>query len=420
MPAADAKTFTDLRELFQMTDLDAVTIATPNHWHALAGIWAMQAGKDVYVEKPVSHSIWEGRQLVAAAKKYERVVQAGTQIRSGAGLQEAVAWVQAGNLGKITASRGFCYKRRDAIGKTSGEQPLPPTVNYDLWSGPKPMVPLHRKKLHYDWHWDNVAGNGDVGNQGIHQMDVARWFLGEKGLPRHTLSIGGRLGYDDDGNTPNTQVVIHDYATAPLVFEVRGLPAKADGRKNEGGGSDASDAAATSMDDYRGVRIGNVIDCEGGSVVVSSYTKATAYDKAGVKVKEFDGKDRHMQNFVDVIRSRKLADLYGPIEEGHVSSALCHLGGISHQLGQAAAPAVITEKIKGDKLLVEAYGRMVEHLGKNNVDFGKTPATLGLPLTVDAKAERCTGANAAVANAMVRMEYRAPYVVPQMTGTVAD
>ena len=412
---ADAKTFTDLRELFAMPDLDAVTIATPNHWHSLAAIWAMQAGKDVYLEKPVSHNVWEGRQVVAAASKYQRVVQAGTQIRSGEGLREAVAWIQAGNLGKITASRGFCYKRRDTIGKTVGEQPLPKTVDYNIWSGPAPMAPLMRKRLHYDWHWVNLTGNGDVGNQGIHQMDVARWFLGETGLPRHTLSLGGRLGYEDDGNTPNTQVVIHDYATAPLIFEVRGLPAKPDHAENIAAlGADAADAAAKSMDKYRGVSIGNVVDCEGGYLTTASYFSATAYDKDGKVVKEFSGKDRHMQNFIDVVRSRKLADLYGPIESGHISSALCHLGGLSHQLGHAVAPGEMAERVAGDKPLAEAYGRMKEHLATNNVDLGKTPATLGLPLQVDAKAERFTGANAAPANARLKRDYRAGFVVPQL------
>ena len=410
------KTYTDLRELFASPDIDAVTIATPNHWHSLAAIWAMQAGKDVYVEKPVSHNIWEGRQLVAAAKKYNRVVQAGTQIRSGEGLREAVDWVRAGNLGKITASRGFCYKRRNSIGKTSGVQPLPATVNYDLWSGPAPMVPLRRKNLHYDWHWVNLTGNGDVGNQGIHQMDVARWFLGESGLPRHTLSIGGRLGYDDDGDTPNTQVVIHDYASAPLIFEVRGLPAKFDGQSSTPAtGADAAGAASASMDKYRGqVSVGNVVDCEGGYVVTSNYFTATAYDRAGKVVKEFKGSDRHMQNFVDVVRSRKLSDLYGPIEEGHVSSALCHLGGLSHQLGRASSPGELQEKTKGNAPLAEAYGRMVEHLAGNHVDFAKTPVTLGLALAVDSAKERCTGPDAAVANAMLTRSYRAPFVVPQI------
>ncbi|HEX2860877.1 MAG TPA: Gfo/Idh/MocA family oxidoreductase, partial [Lacunisphaera sp.] len=242
--------FTDVRTLLASPDIDAITIATPNHWHALMGIWACQAGKDVLVEKPVSHTIWEGRQLVAAAAKYNRVVQAGTQIRSGAGLQEAVAWVRAGHLGRIKVARGFCYKRRKSIGRTEGPQPVPGTVNYDLWLGPAQDAPVRRARFHYDWHWFNAYGNGDVGNQGIHQMDVARWFLGENGLPRHTLSIGGRLGYTDDGDTPNTQVVIHDYATAPLVFEVRGLPAVFDPTEGQPGatGAEAAGALAATMD----------------------------------------------------------------------------------------------------------------------------------------------------------------------------
>lgn len=409
------RTFVDVRDLLAAKDLDAVTIATPNHWHSLGAIWACQAGKDVYVEKPVSHNVWEGRQLVAAAAKFGRVVQAGTQIRSGDGLREAVKWVQSGQLGKITAARGFCYKFRGSIGKTSGPQALPGTVNYDLWSGPAPKAELHRKRLHYDWHWDYLTGNGDVGNQGIHQMDVARWFLGEAGLPRHTLSIGGRLGYQDDGNTPNTQVVIHDYATAPLIFEVRGLPAKGGGASAGDGGGDADDGKKGTMDKYRGaVGVGNVIDCEGGSVIVPSYTEAKAYDRAGKLVKEFKGKDGHMQNFIDVVRSRKLADLRGPILEGHLSSALCHLGNISHQLGAAAAPAATKEKIKGDALLTEAYGRMAEHLRANGVSLDKTPATLGVTLTIEAGKERFTGTEAAAANALLTRAYRAPFVVPQL------
>jgi predicted dehydrogenase len=415
----DAKLYTDIRELLASKDVDAVTIATPNHWHSLAAIWAVQNGKDVYVEKPVSHNVWEGRQLVNAAKKYNKIVQAGTQIRSGEGLQEAVQWVRAGNLGKITAARGFCYKRRDSIGKTTGPQPIPATVNYDLWTGPAPLVPPHRNNpkngpIHYDWHWVYLYGNGDVGNQGIHQMDVARWFLGESGLPRHSLSIGGRLGYIDDGDTPNTQVVIHDYATAPLIFEVRGLPSKAgiasaggDPAANQGGG-------ASGMDNYRGVDIGNVIDCEDGNVITTQYFSATAYDKTGKVVKEFKGSDRHMQNFVDVVRSRKSEDQYGPIEEGNTSSALCHLGNISHQIGRATASAKLKDQIKSDAKLSEAYGRMVEHLHANNVDLDKTPLTLGVPLIVDAKNWRFTGADAERANKLLTAEYRAPYTVPSI------
>jgi predicted dehydrogenase len=415
---SEVKLYTDIRELLAAQDVDAITIATPNHWHSLAGIWACQAGKDVYVEKPVSHNVWEGRQLVAAAQKHNRVVQAGTQIRSGEGLREAVAWIRSGNLGKITAARGFCYKRRDSIGKVAEAPPPPKTVNLDLWCGPAPLRAPHRAKFHYDWHWQWPTGNGDVGNQGIHQMDVARWFLGENELPRRTLSVGGRLGYDDDGQTPNTQVILHDYATAPLLFEVRGLPAtsaKAHMTVDPSlSPADAADAQAKIMDKYRGVSIGNVIDCEGGSVVISSYFAAQAYDRDGKLVKEFKGVDRHMQNFIDVVHSRKLADLYGPIDEGHLSSSLCHFGNVSHQLGRTAVPGEIREKIAANSAFAETYDRMVEHLGRNGVDLEKTPATLGVPLAIDSATERFTGSDAAAANALLRREYRAPFVVPQL------
>ena len=438
---ATVRTFVDIRELLAMPDLDAITIATPNHLHSLQAIWAAQAGKDVYVEKPVSHNVWEGRQLVTAAKKYNRVIQAGTQIRSGAGLQEAVAWVRAGNLGKVTASRGFCYKRRDSIGKTEGPQKIPATVNYDLWSGPAPLIPSHRNSrekgpVHYDWHWVYAYGNGDVGNQGIHQMDVARWFLGESGLPRSTLSVGGRLGYVDDGDTPNTQVVIHDYASAPLIFEVRGLPAQAEAAVaatvGDQAGAEAANAVAAKtkgkkggggrggspMDNYRGVAVGNVVECEGGSVVTTNYFTATAYDKAGKVVKEFVGADRHMQNFIDVVRSRKTADQYGPILEGHVSSALCHLGNISHVLGKGMAPDALREKIKGRAPLAEATARMAEHLAANKVDLAKTPLIYGVPLTIAPGKETFTGEFAKEATPLLTRQYRAPFIVPDLSGSV--
>jgi predicted dehydrogenase len=366
----------------------------------------------VYVEKPVSHNVWEGRQLVAAARKYQRVVQAGTQIRSGDGLREAVEWVRAGNLGKITAARGFCYKRRDSIGRTRGPQPIPATVDYDLWCGPATKDRLFREKLHYDWHWQYVTGNGDVGNQGIHQMDVARWFLGEAGLPRSTLSIGGRLGYLDDGDTPNTQIVVHDYASAPLIFEVRGLPAKT----ARAGQTNAKGKPVMAMDKYRGVSIGNIIDCAGGHVEVADYFSARAFDRAGKVVKEFRGQDGHMANFIAVVRSRKVADLRGPIEEGHLSSALCHLGNISHQLGAPVEARALLEKARKHPRLVEPLERMVDHLRGNGVDLNKTPLTFGLALTLAPGAEKFTGPSSAQANPLLTRDYRAPFVVPDLTG----
>jgi len=387
--------YTDIRKLLENKDIDVVTIATPNHWHSLGAIWAIQAGKDVYVEKPVSHEVWEGRQLVVAAHAHDRIVQTGTQCRSNGGIREAMAWLHEGNLGKILRARGLCYKRRASIGKVAGPQPVPPSVDYDLWCGPAPKGPLMRKHLHYDWHWVWPTGNGDVGNQGIHQMDLARWALGETELSPRVLSVGGRLGYVDDGTTPNTQITFHDYPAAPLIFEVRGLPTR---------------AGTEHMDNYRGASIGVVVDCEGGSMVIASYSGARVFDKDGKEIKKFEGSASHFANFIDAVRSRKCADLNADILEGHLSSALCHTGNISYRLGRTHTPEEIGDAVKDNKDLSEAFGRMQEHLSANNVELRQTPATLGIALKMDPKTERFIGNHRA--NQMLTREYRAPFIVP--------
>ena len=362
-------TFQDVRELLARKDIDAISIATPNHWHSLLAIWACQAGKDVYVEKPVSHNVWEGRQLVAAAAKYGRVVQAGTQCRSNPGIIESRAWIAAGNLGKVNVSRGLCYNRRaSTIGKTEGPQAVPSTVNYDLWLGPAPFKQPRRKQFHYDWHWFWDTGSGDIGNQGIHQMDLARWFLGEPGLPRHSWSVGGRVGYVDDGETPNTQAIIHDYDKGPLIFEVRGLPS----------GSDSK-----AMDQLHGASIGVIVECEGGMLVIPDYVSATAFDNDGKVIKKFRGEQSHFANFIEGVRNHSSAGLNGPILEGHISSALCHLGNISHRLGSSLAASEIREKIKSDVQLTETCGRMGEHLKRNGLNPDSTVLALGEALKVD-------------------------------------
>jgi len=189
------KGYRDYRQVLEAKDVDVIASATPNHWHSLNVVWACQAGKDVYIEKPISHNVWEGRQAVEAARKYRRIVQSGTQSRSSrTGIAAAVEWVRAGNLGKIKVSRALCYKRRASIGKVDGPQPIPPEIDYDLWCGPAEKLPLMRKRLHYDWHWVWNTGNGDLGNQGIHEMDVARWFLGVMELSPRVLSVGGASG----------------------------------------------------------------------------------------------------------------------------------------------------------------------------------------------------------------------------------
>jgi len=390
------RTHADYRRVIEDKEVDVIASATPNHWHALNVVWACQAGKDVYVEKPVSHNVWEGRKAVEAARKYKRIVQSGTQSRSSrVGIAAAVEWVKAGHLGKIKVARALCYKRRGSIGKVDGPQPIPPEIDYDLWCGPAEKLPLMRKRLHYDWHWVWNTGNGDLGNQGIHEMDVARWFLGVMELSPRIISVGGRLGYVDDGETPNTLIVLHDYPVAPLVFEVRGLPSKKD---------------AQDMDKYRGASIGIVIECEGGHVTVPSYTAATAYDKEGQQIKKWSGAEDHYANFIQAVRSRKTEDLYADILEGHLSSALCHTSNISYRLGTKAQPGQIREALKSDAGLADTFARMEEHLAANGVDLNTEQATLGVPLRMDPKTERFIGNDQA--NALLTRKYREPFIVP--------
>ncbi len=394
----EVKGYTDYRHVLEDPAVDVVMSATPNHWHSLNVVWAVQAGRDVYIEKPISHNVWEGRMAVEAARKYKRIVQAGTQSRSSReGIQAAVDWVKAGNLGKIKIARGLCYKRRASIGKVDGPQPIPPEIDYDLWCGPAPKEPLMRKRLHYDWHWVWPTGNGDLGNQGIHQMDIARWFLGEDALSPQVCSVGGRLGYVDDGTTANTQIIFHNYAKAPLIFEVRGLPEKAGSNK---------------MDQFMGAGVGVIIHCEGGVVVIPNYNSAVALDLEGMEIKKFSGAEDHYENFFKAVRSRKVADLHADILEGHLSSALCHTGNISYRLGKTARPEEIRAAIKSQPDADATFQRMLDHLRANEVDVEATPITVGPVLTMDPKKERFTGANAPDANRLLTREYRAPFIVP--------
>ena len=386
------ETYTDVRKLLANKEIDAISTASPNHWHALMSIWACQAGKDVYVEKPVSHNVWEGRKIVEAARKYNRIVQTGTQSRSDASIREGLAWVHQGNLGKIKVARGLCYKPRPSIGKVDGPQPIPASIDYDLWCGPAPKGPLMRTRLHYDWHWVWPTGNGDLGNQGIHQMDIVRWAAGKSTLSPRVISVGGRLGYIDDGETANTQFVVHDYGDTMIIFEVRGLPER---------------AGAKEMDRYRGQSVGHVIECENGYLAGT-----TAYDKQGKEIKKFvSSGESHAENFIRAMRSRKPSDLNAEILEGHLSSALCHTGNISYRLGKQCNPEEIHEALKTDKEACETLDRFREHLTANQVDLRVTKATMGVFLKMDPKTERFIGNDKA--NQFLTREYRKPFVVPE-------
>lgn len=394
--------YEDLRKLLESKNVDAIAVATPNHGHAIQAIWGVQAGKDVYLEKPVSHNVWEGRKTIEAARKYTKIVQTGTQARSSTAIKEAIEWVKAGNIGKIQVARGLCYKPRPSIGKTSGPQKVPQNINYDLWCGPAPLTPPHRNNpkygpVHYDWHWFWDYGAGDLGNQGVHQVDIARWFLGEEGLSPRVFAVGGRLGYEDDAETPNTLMVYHDYAKAPLIFEVRGLPEK---------------TGATQMGSYKNTDIGVLVECEGGYVQVTSrYSEATAFDKDGKEIKKFNGTDNHFANFITAVRSRKFSDLNADIVEGHVSAALCHMGNISYRLGAKKNPDEMREAIKGDRDAVNTFNRMAEHLAANGVDLTKTKAALGPVLKMNVKKEKFV--RNAEADQLLTREYRKPFVISE-------
>jgi hypothetical protein len=352
------------------------------------GIWAMRAEKDVYVEKPVSHNVHEGRILTEAARKYKRICQGGTQCRSTTGMRQFMEFIHSGGIGKVTIARGLCYKSRGRIGVAGGEQAIPTSVNYDLWCGPAAKNPLTRKKLHYDWHWIWEYGNGDLGNQGIHQMDLARWGLNKEGMPKSVVSVGGRFGYVDDGQTANTQICVFDYGDSQLIFEVRGLK----------------------TDAFEGAKIGNIFYGSEGYMVVPDYSKAIVFSPKGEEIKRFTGPEDHFGNFVKAVRSRKQSDLNADILEGHLSSALCHLGNISYRLGKEE-PFNKSSKAFGDnKEAAETFLRMEDHLKDNSVNLEETKYQVGRSLKIENKTESFVGDKEA--DAMLTREYRKGFEVP--------
>jgi predicted dehydrogenase len=378
----------DLRRLLEDRSIDAISIAMPNHWHALATAWAVQAGKDVYLEKPVSHNLAEGRLLVDLARKHGRIVQTGSQSRSNPGMRRFIDHVRSGRLGKVTLARGLCYKRRDSIGKHRAPVRPDSDLDYDLWLGPAAArrdVP--RSKLHYDWHWQWDYGNGDIGNQGVHEMDKARWGLGKTALPSRVVSLGGRYGYADDGQTPNTQVAVFDYGDCQLVFEVRGLPS----------------------DGLRGAKIGNIFHGSEGYAVSTNYTSGTIFDRRGKQVAHYDGEGNHFGNFIDAVRSRNHGDLTADIEDGHQSAALCHLANISYRLGTAQPWGSLPA---GSDALAEAVERAGRHLADNRVSLGRTSVRLGRELTVDPAGETLSGSDA---QALLSRPYRKGFQMPEGT-----
>lgn len=415
-----AKGYTDMRKMLEDKNIDAVSIATPNHQHSIQGIWSLQAGKHLYVEKPLSHNIFEGQQLVAASNHFDKlVVQAGTQSRSGAGIRAAIKDVHAGKYGKVKLARAICYKQRKSIGPAQ-KNASPSEIDLDLWHGPadiqesirgnetdKVNEAANNGPVHYDWHWFWNYGGGDLCNQAIHEIDIARWFLGTHEVAAETLSIGGRFGYTDCAETPNTFIAIHNYAAAPLITEVYGLTSdgKINGPMNKFGQFSEVNKGQKSA---KSPEIGIIVECENATIVVPDYNSAQVYDKEGKFVKSYGktvdavdltgGASGHHANWVEGIRKGSAANINAPLRECHLSTALVHSANISFRTGAKKSPGEIKEAIKSSSGLAEAFGRMAEHLGRNGVNLDESKAVLGLPLTQDTKTELFTGAHAEVAN----------------------
>jgi predicted dehydrogenase len=388
--------FKDLRKLYEDKSIDAVSVATCNHWHSLAGIWAVQAGKHVYVEKPISHNVFEGRKLVEAGKKYAKVVAVGTQCRSMKGMREAMDFLHSGKLGKVKIARGFCYKQRKTI-KHFAEEAVPSGVDYDIWLGPAPLRAFTKNRFHYNWHWHWDYGNGDLGNQGVHQVDIARWGLNKNEHPLSTISVGGRLGYEDDGETPNTQITVQDYGDCQMIFEVRGLD---------------TDFYKPVADKAGQVKVGDVFECSDGLLAVTSYSGAVAYSPKGELIQKFGGGDDkdHFRNFIDAIKNNKPESLNAPALDGHLSAAACHLSNISYRVG-TAKPLTTDEPFGKNESANETYRRFRDHLKDNGVAPDKTNFVMGREIKFDSKTETIIGD--AEASKLLTREYRKPYVVPE-------
>lgn len=316
-----AAEFADMRELFASSKVDAVSIATPNHWHALAAIWACEAGKDVYVEKPASHNIFEGWRMTEAARKHNRMVQVGSQGRSIPHLQRAMHRLREGAIGEVYLVRGLCFKRRKSIGKTP-TQPVPAGVDWDRFLGPAPARPFTMNRFRYNWHWFWDTGNGDLGNQGVHQMDICRWALGDPPMADWVVSSGGKFVYDDDQETPNTQHAAFGFQTRQIHFEVRGLPTGPEGGLRPHTGNTVGNV-------FLGSRGWMWADHSGYQV----YEEGSATPVAAESASKEDAMPLHVENFLEACRRRNHRLLAADIEIGAASAAMCHMANISYRCG---------------------------------------------------------------------------------------
>ncbi|MBI3864536.1 MAG: Gfo/Idh/MocA family oxidoreductase [Planctomycetia bacterium] len=384
----------DIRTALEDKNLDAVSIATPNHWHSLITIWACQAGKDVYVEKPLSHEMVEGRRCVEAARKYKRIVQHGTQQRSSRSRANEIAAVQSGDYGKLLVSKGYCCKPRWSIG-FKPEVPPPEHLDFNLWLGPASQRPFHENLVHYNWHWNWDFGNGDIGNQGIHELDVARWAIPGATFPTKVWSLGGRLGFEDQGQTPNMQMAVYEYGDVLLVFEVRGLVDKpADGPFK--------------------FKVGNEYFTTEGRIEQGQF-----YPKSGgtpEKLRQYDVRVTDggaWGSFLHAVRSRRVEDCNADVEVAHHSCSLIHAANISYRLGERVPFNAKTQRLGDNAEVVRTFQNVTANLTGVGVKLEESTYQLGRTLNFNPSFERFFGEHANEANAFLTREYRKPFVVPE-------
>lgn len=354
------KIYGDLRKLYEDKDIDAVSVVTPNHWHTLASMWALQAGKHVSVEKPCCHNFFEGQKLVEAAEKYKLIVQDGAEQRSNPCAKSMAEYLHSGKLGEVYMAKGLCYKWRNTIGKTPDE-PVPAGVNYDLWLGPAPKRPFSKNRFHYNWHWNWDFGNGDMGNQGVHEMDIARWGLGVT-LPVKISAAGGHFMFDDDQQTPNDMIAVFEFPNPQgggdkkkiLQFEVRHWITNREGVNSENQ-QITGNTYMVSADNS----VGNLFYGSKGYMTKNVNEWQTFLGKERGDGEKGSGLSDHYSDFIEAIRAndQKLAN--GDIKEGFYSCALIHLANISYRLGRSLEFDPVKMKFKNapdaDKLLTREY-----------------------------------------------------------------
>jgi predicted dehydrogenase len=394
---------TDARRVLERADVDAVVIAVGDHWHGLLTVWACQAGKDVYLEKPIGRTVWESRKIVEAAAKYGCIMQAGTQYRSDPSVEEAVRYIKEGHLGKVQSIRTLYNNLRTSIGRRMPW--YPDWLDYDMYCGPMAMAPLERDQLHYDWRFMWGAGTGDMANLGVHELDMARRFGNYDAPPRRIMCVGGRYINPDVGETPNTLVSVFDYPDAPqLLFEHRGLPAKPGVRY---------------QDSYKGLHVGICVQCEGG--YYAGNTGGGAYDNQNKLIKKFQGNggEGHMANFIAAVRSHRSQDLAAPIAVGFASSSICLYANISYRVGQSADLNSARQALDGLPLAQESLDRMQTHLSANGIDVSKQGLTLGPWLHLDPASDGFTSIEGGSQSTMDHARYllketqRPPYLIPE-------